>query len=390
MKNNKMCAILGNEHEYTELLPLTKRRALATLYFDCKYRIMDFALSSIVNANIRNIFLVVNQAKLKSYFDHLGGGREWGLDSIGSYRYINFSQDLVRQKVEGQKYFDDVIDYLEKSRSTYTVFVSNKMLNSVDLKAVLKIHKAQKNDMTVVFKRMPKDKIASDDQILEIDDQTNRVKGNHNFSEYPHNSDIYNLSMNIFIIETQNLINQLRKGQRIGASANLEDFFLSLISRLNCGTYEYTGYMCNIFDVKSYYDANMDMLNVDHMNSLLYSSQHIITRTKNEVATHFTKTSDVKNSQFATGCVVEGYVRNSLVSRRTFISENSKVEDSIIMSNAHIGKDVEIKYAILDKDVVVKSGVKIIGTPENPVVIEKKMKVTSDVIQDTPREDVED
>ena len=264
------------------------------------------------------------------------------------------------------------------------------MLNSVDLKAVLKIHKAQKNDMTVVFKRMPKDKIASDDQILEIDDQTNRVKGNHNFSEYPHNSDIYNLSMNIFIIETQNLINQLRKGQRIGASANLEDFFLSLISRLNCGTYEYTGYMCNIFDVKSYYDANMDMLNVDHMNSLLYSSQRIITRTKNEVATHFTKTSDVKNSQFATGCVVEGYVRNSLVSRRTFISENSKVEDSIIMSNARIGKDVEIKYAILDKDVVVKSGVKIIGTPENPVVIEKKMKVTSDVIQDTPREDVED
>ncbi|MDE1507459.1 alpha amylase N-terminal ig-like domain-containing protein [Ligilactobacillus salivarius] len=244
--------------------------------------------------------------------------------------------------------------------------------------------------LDAVFKRMPKDKIASDDQILEIDDQTNRVKGNHNFSEYPHNSDIYNLSMNIFIIETQNLINQLRKGQRIGASANLEDFFLSLISRLNCGTYEYTGYMCNIFDVKSYYDANMDMLNVDHMNSLLYSSQHIITRTKNEVATHFTKTSDVKNSQFATGCVVEGYVRNSLVSRRTFISENSKVEDSIIMSNARIGKDVEIKYAILDKDVVVKSGVKIIGTPENPVVIEKKMKVTSDVIQDTPREDVED
>src|SRR5699024_6110025 len=172
---------------------------------------------------------------------------------------------------------------------------------------------------------------------------------------------------------------QLRKGQRIGASANLEDFFLSLISRLNCGTYEYTGYMCNIFDVKSYYDANMDMLNVDHMNSLLYSSQRIITRTKNEVATHFTKTSDVKNSQFATGCVVEGYVRNSLVSRRTFISENSKVEDSIIMSNARIGKDV-----------VIKSGVKIIGTPENPVVIEKKIKVTSDIIQDTPREDVED
>ena len=68
----------------------------------------------------------------------------------------------------------------------------------------------------------------------------------------------------------------------------------------------------------------------------------------------------------------------------------SCVEGSQEVPRGRIGKDVEIKYAILDKNVVVKSGVKIIGTPENPVVIEKKMKVTSDVIQDTPREDVED
>ena len=66
-----MCAIIGNEHEYTSLLPLTKTRPLSTLYFDCKYRIMDFALSSVVNANIRNVFMIMNEGRIKSVFDQL-------------------------------------------------------------------------------------------------------------------------------------------------------------------------------------------------------------------------------------------------------------------------------------------------------------------------------
>ena len=196
-----MCAIIGNEHEYTSLLPLTKHRPLSTLYFDCKYRIMDFALSSVVNANIRNVFMIMNEGRIKSVFDHLGGGREWGLDSIGSYQYISFYQDILRRKAEGKTYFDDVIDYLQKSKASYTVFISNKILANVDLRAVLKIHQAQNNKITAVFKRVARNNIASDDQILTLG-ENGTVLGTKKFNDLSEKDDTYNLAMGIFIANT--------------------------------------------------------------------------------------------------------------------------------------------------------------------------------------------
>lgn len=374
-----MCAIIGNEHEYTSLLPLTKNRPLSTLYFDCKYRIMDFALSSVVNANIRNVFMIMNEGRIKSVFDHLGGGREWGLDSIGSYQYISFYQDILRRKAEGKTYFDDVIDYLQKSKASYTVFISNKILANVDLRAVLKIHQAQNNEITAVFKRVARNNIASDDQILTLG-ENGAVLGTKKFNDLSEKDDTYNLAMGIFIANTDWLIKALDAGQNAGAPTSIEEFLVSELTKVKSSAYEYTGYMSNIYSVKSYYQANMDMLNPEKFNSLLFSSQKVITRTKNEVATYFTEDSEVRRSQFATGCVIKGKVEDSLISRRTVVENGAEVIGSVLMGSANVGENASVKYAILDKNVTIDANLKIEGTPEKPVVIEKDTHVTADVI----------
>ncbi|ASR41257.1 glucose-1-phosphate adenylyltransferase subunit GlgD [Ligilactobacillus agilis] len=379
MKTNRMCAIIGNEHEYTSLLPLTKHRPLSTLYFDCKYRIMDFALSSVVNANIRNVFMIMNEGRIKSVFDHLGGGREWGLDSIGSYQYISFYQDILRRKAEGKTYFDDVIDYLQKSKASYTVFISNKILANVDLRAVLKIHQAQNNKITAVFKRVARNNIASDDQILTLG-ENGTVLGTKKFNDLSEKDDTYNLAMGIFIANTDWLIKALDAGQNAGAPTSIEEFLVSELTKVKSSAYEYTGYMSNIYSVKSYYQANMDMLNPEKFNSLLFSSQKVITRTKNEVATYFTEDSEVRRSQFATGCVIKGKVEDSLISRRTVVENGAEVIGSVLMGSANVGENTSVKYAILDKNVTIDANLKIEGTPEKPVVIEKDTHVTADVI----------
>ncbi|WP_270312427.1 glucose-1-phosphate adenylyltransferase subunit GlgD [Ligilactobacillus agilis] len=379
MKTNRMCAIIGNEHEYTSLLPLTKNRPLSTLYFDCKYRIMDFALSSVVNANIRNVFMIMNEGRIKSVFDHLGGGREWGLDSIGSYQYISFYQDILRRKAEGKTYFDDVIDYLQKSKASYTVFISNKILANVDLRAVLKIHQAQNNEITAVFKRVARNDIASDDQILTLG-ENGTVLGTKKFNDLSEKDDTYNLAMGIFIANTDWLIKALDAGQNAGAPTSIEEFLVSELTKVKSSAYEYTGYMSNIYSVKSYYQANMDMLNLEKFNSLLFSSQKVITRTKNEVATYFTEDSEVRRSQFATGCVIKGKVEDSLISRRTVVENGAEVIGSVLMGSANVGENTSVKYAILDKNVTIDANLKIEGTPEKPVVIEKDTHITADVI----------
>ena len=374
-----MCAIIGNEHEYTSLLPLTKHRPLSTLYFDCKYRIMDFALSSVVNANIRNVFMIMNEGRIKSVFDHLGGGREWGLDSIGSYQYISFYQDILRRKAEGKTYFDDVIDYLQKSKASYTVFISNKILANVDLRAVLKIHQAQNNKITAVFKRVARNNIASVDQILTLG-ENGTVLGTKKFNDLSEKDDTYNLAMGIFIANTDWLIKALDAGQNAGAPTSIEEFLVSELTKVKSSAYEYTGYMSNIYSVKSYYQANMDMLNPEKFNSLLFSSQKVITRTKNEVATYFTEDSEVRRSQFATGCVIKGKVEDSLISRRTVVENGAEVIGSVLMGSANVGENTSVKYAILDKNVTIDANLKIEGTPEKPVVIEKDTHITADVI----------
>lgn len=373
-----MCAILGNEHEYNGLLPLTANRPLSTLYFDCKYRIMDFALSSAVNANIRTVYMILNEGRVKSVFDHLGGGREWGLDSIGSYQYLGFYQDILRKKAEGKPYFNDMIGFLRKSKSEYTAFFGNKMLCNVDLRSVLAVHKNHDSKITVVFKRVPKEQVAPDDHILTLTED-NQVKGTGVFSESNTDAELYNLSMSIFLVKTDWLIDLLHKGQNAGAPASVQELLNREMTRVSTRAYEYTGYLSNIYDIKSYYDANMDMLVPEKFSNLLFSSQHVITRTKNEVATHFFDSSDVNSSQFATGCIVKGKVDHSLISRRTIIEEGAKVKNSIVMSSATIGRDATIEYAILDKNVEVEEGVTIKGTPDKPVVITKDSHIVADI-----------
>ena len=151
------------------------------------------------------------------------------------------------------------------------------------------------------------------------------------------------------------------------------------MTRVNTRAYEYTGYLSNIYDIKSYYDANMDMLDPENFNTLLFSSQRVITRTKNEVATHFYDSSEVNSSQFATGCIIKGKVDHSLISRRTIVEEDASIENSIVMSNAKIRHGATLKYAILDKNVEVEAGVTIMGTPEKPIVITKDSHVVADI-----------
>ena len=149
----------------------------------------------------------------------------------------------------------------------------------------------------------------------------------------------------------------------------------------NSSAYEYTGYMQNIHDINSYFNANMDMLEKTHYDSLLNGGQKVITRIKNEVGNFYTKTSQVSQSLVSTGCKIAGHLDHVVVSRRVKIEEAAHLDHSIVISNAVIKKDAQVSYAIIDKNVVVEPGVVIKGTPDKPVVVRKDQVVSHDLIE---------
>lgn len=377
MKTNKMCALVGNLHRYQELMPLIKNRPLATLPFDGKYRLIDFNLSNIANANIKSLFMVFNEGETQSVFDHVGGGKEWNLAGIQNRFFIHTYQNFVRQGDNNSSYYDVVIDYLRKSKSEYAVYMGSKILCNIDLKTLLHIHQARDCDMTVVYKKIDLEKTNSDDILLTLDDEhTIREK---TFAKDATTQSEVNLCADIFIIKTELLIDILQQKQAEGTLGTVESFLRERISA-STNAYEYTGYLNNIFDILSYYRANMDMLNTQKFNSLLYSSQKVYTKMKNEVPTYYSETSIVNNSQFATGCMIRGRVERSLLGRGTNIDEGAEVFDSLIFPSNVIKPSATVRCAILDKNVVVDEGVRIEGTPEKPLVVEKGTHVTEDII----------
>lgn len=380
MKTSKMCAIFSNQHEYSQLKPLTDERALSTLYFAGKYRLMDFALSSIVNAGINHVYTLISQEKVRSYLDHLGGGKEWGLDTIGSYEYLDFYQNLMRRRSRGENYFDDLILFLKTCKMPYTAFIGNKMAANFDLKAILHFHQSNGNRITPVFKRVEKDNLAPDDHTFVLSDNnvvTEQREAIELTSEGP-----FNLSANVYVMDTDWLIHELEKAQKSGVSYDVSERLAALAVKERANAYEYTGYLRNIHDISSYYQANLDMLEKEKRDSLLYGSQKIITRIRNEVGTYYDKESDVKNTLISTGCTVKGEVKNSVVSRRVNFAKDSVAKNAVIMANCKLKSGADVEYAILDKNVVIEKGVTVKGKPDSPVVIKKGSIISKDFVLD--------
>lgn len=380
MKTNKMSAIFSNQHEYDELLPLTEERTLSTLYFAGKYRLMDFPLSSIANAGIKSVYTLISAQKVRSYFDHLGGGKEWGFDTIGSYEYMDFYQRLVERQKAGKPYYSEVIEFLKKGGNPYTVFIGNKMIGNFDLKAVLHYHKLNNNKITGVFKKTTQENTSPEDEIFKLD-QEGHVVENIPAAEIKDKTS-YNLSANVYIADTDWIIEKLEEIQASNEPVNIAHQLAKLAAQEKSVAYEYTGYLRNIYSVKSYYDANMDMLDAKKRDSLLYGSQKIITRIRNEVGTYYCQDSDVKESMVATGCNIYGKLYHSVLSRLVTLGDKSEVSKSIVMANSHIEEGCKVENAIIDKNVTIGPNVTIKGTVDKPIVIKKNSVITEDIVNE--------
>lgn len=377
--SNKMAAILSNVSSSNALYPLTSERPIAMLPFDCKYRMIDFPLSSLSNAHVDNILMTFNQGETQSVFDHLGSGGEWGLDGFKSRYFVYLQEDFQRLKDQGKEYFAQQLSFLKKSKAPYTVLLGSKFICNVDLNAVLKIHKLAGKEITAVYKKVSPDLAGAYDTILRFDESGKMTNCYKNQLEDPQEKEA--LCLNIFIVNTACLIDFLEKMQKAGELASVSHLLRVHMKEYDVNTYEYTGYMSNITDIKSYYDANMVMLDSANFTSLLYGSQPIYTKIKNEVPTYFSKESKVVKSQLGSGGIIEGEIRSSLISRGAKVQKDALIEHTLIFTNSLVKSGAKIQYAIIDKNVVVENNVKIIGTPDKPVVIPKGTVVAEDVLE---------
>ena len=378
MKIDKYSAILGNTVGFHDMSTLTNNRPVASLPFGGKYRLIDFPLSSLANAGVRSIFGIFQQDNISSVFDHIRSGREWGLSTLLSHYYLGIYNTRVESSTVGKEYYQQLLTYLKRSGSNQTVSINCDVLINIDLSQVFHLHNTTKSPITVVYKKLPKKDISGVNAILEVD-ETDHVLSHHLFDENS-NQDLYNMSTDIFVVDTPWLIERLEEEAKKENPEKLRYVLRELAEESGAFAYEYTGYLANIHSVESYYQANKDMLDLHKFYSLFTPNQKIYTKVKNEEPTYYASSSKVSKSQFASGSIIEGEVVNSVLSRNVRVHEDSLVKDSLLFTRAVIGKGAQVEYAILDKGVEVAEGVVIRGTAEHPVVVKKGEKVTEDIL----------
>lgn len=381
MVKNKVTAILNLNESTTNLMPLTDNRPIANLPFACRYRILDFYLSSLSHAGVRSAALFMAETG-RSVYDHIRSGKAWNFDNytggIFTFSQMNHKRALYEAASRKGPFYDDHHLFIERSNAEY-VFVSGaKIVANVHLDAVIEQIDGCDADIMRIYAEVPRELIEyhPEEYIIQLNEE-GYVDHLTKEGVTPISQATVNYDMNMVLVKTDKLLEMIDRAEENNYYKELDDVIIEYMTDYKTAGYKYEGYVGNIDSVKSYYDVSMQMLNGEYFTQLFQGDQPIITKAHNGSPTYYGDHADVIDAQIGTGCQIYGEVEHSHIFRNVEVSPNAKVENSILFQGTKIGKGASVKYAILDKKVEVEPGAVIIGTPDEPVVIPKDTYVAA-------------
>ena len=122
---------------------------------------------------------------------------------------------------------------------------------------------------------------------------------------------------------------------------------------------------------EEYFRNNLAIIDRNIRHSLFRDDRTIYTKVRDQVPTYYGEGCEINDCIVADGCTLLGTVENSVLFRRVKVSTGAVVKNCVVMANSEIGIGAKLEYCILDKDVTISAGVKLIGTPEHPVILNR-------------------
>ena len=369
---NSAIGIIFSNMNSGALQGLTQERPIAALPFGGRYRLLDFALSSMVNSVIHTVG-VITPPHYRSLLDHLGAGKDWSLDrksgglfilpgvihSLGQYNMRFSLKDLVLNR-----------EFLEKDFARQVIISSSDQVYNMDFHPLLKQQEETGADLTLVYKQSPEPLTGEDNLYLRLDG-SGRVAAMAKTKTKPEPGVSWSYFCNIFVIRRELLLQIL---DSFGSIENLEltEVLAQYLSELRVWGYHFGGYIGRIGSVKDYFYNNMALLQEEIRGDLFKSTRPIRTKIRDNPPTRYGSKAQVKNSLISSGCVIEGVVENSILSRGVVVEEGCMVNNCVIMSKCLLGRNTVLENLILDKFVAVQEGSVLKGRPNQPMVISKK------------------
>ena len=349
---------------------LCKNRPVYMLPFGGRYRIVDFAISNMVNYKIDSIAIYTGE-KIRSTMDHLGNGSAWDLNRKfnGLFLFPPVHDKDTGFSLRDIQQFYTTEEFYTRAKEDYVFLMYPNYLAKVNLQEVFKYFKETDSDITLVYKRQKdEDGELINTAKIKIDENGRLINIGKNLGlENEFNQFLY---MGFFKKEV--FLNIIRTSIENGTSHNLMEAMLASKNKFRISTYEFKGHVESILDLKSYYEANLRLLDRDIFRELFYKDGTVFTKTKDEPSTTYKDISKVKNSLIANGCIIEGEVENSIIFRGVKVGKGAKIKNSIIMQKGVVGEDSIIVNSILDKYVEVEEQARLTGSLNMPYLVPKR------------------
>ena len=336
---------------------LTEKVAKPAVAFGGKYRIIDFPLSNCINSGIDTVGVLTQYQPLRLN-THIGIGIPWDLDrNIGGVTVLP-----PYEKSTNSEWYTGTanaiyqnLEYMESYNPEYVLILSGDHIYKMDYEVMLDFHKANNAEVTIAVMPVPMEE-ASRFGIM-IADENHRIT---EFEEKPEHPRSNLASMGIYIFNWKTL----KEALIAMADQPALDFGKHVIPYCHekgapLYAYEFTGYWKDVGTLSSYWEANMELIDIVPEFNLYEEYWKIYTKSEIQPPDYIAADSVVERSIIGEGSEVYGEVYNSVIGCGVTIGKGTVIRDSIIMNQTQIGEGCEINKAIIAENVVVGNQVKL-------------------------------
>ena len=363
--------------EGKRLMPLTADRAKPAVPFGGSYRLVDFVLSNLVNAEMRKI-AVLTQYKSHSLDRHIT--TTWRMSTLTG----NYITPVPAQQRLGPRWYTGSADAIlqnfnlihDENPNHVLVFGADHVYR-MDPDQMFEAHIESGAGVTIAAIRMPRAE-AHDFGVIELADDGISIKAFHEKPSdppaMPGHPDLCLVSMGNYIfrrdvmeealiLDSEDLESRHDLGGNIipmltaNGSAKVYDFADNVVPG---ETERDKGYWRDVGSIDAYYDAHMDLVSIHPIFNLYNREWPLLTNPPSLPPAKFSEGGIAQDSIVGAGSIISGgHVNRTVISHDVHVGAGAFVDGSVLMPSVKIGDKAVIRSAILDKNVVVEPGAQI-------------------------------
>lgn len=354
------------------LRELVGARTAASLPFCGRYRLIDFALSSMRNAGILDVGVIM-QRDYQSLLDHIGSGKAWDMSRrVGGLRMLppfglpEYHTGNYTGTIEA---LNAVSTYIRDIPQKYLVLLLGNLCANIDLLQPMRQHRRSGAEITAICAdHTPAQShhryVVGDDGFVKqiLFDRTGEGEGLPSLEGY--------------IINKDTLLRMMDECK----ARNLYSFHKSAVAEFlaeggKMDTYVHPGYAVAIRNVEAYYKASMDMLKTEYRRQIFPADRPVRTKVHEEVSTYYGEKAISRNSLVADNCMIEGSIENCIIFSGARIEKGAKLRNCIVMRGGIVGENAQLDCVIADKFCSFSSGTVLTGNAKLPVVVPKGVSI---------------